>query len=117
MCPAGNWENSQGISVDHHSSTYPVGVVALESAGVDLDICTRRVGHGINCTTLRVVVCPAPGIGAENQDISQNSFGYTYTGGSVAPENTVMHLHIATIGINSSTLEVACPPPGIGAKI
>jgi hypothetical protein len=49
---------------------------------------------------------------------SQNSFGTTYSVGSVALENAGIDLDICTIsGRNSSTLEVACPPPGIGAKI
>ena len=44
--------------------------------------------------------------------------GTTYTVCSVALEGAVMDVHIGTTGgINSSTLEVACPPPGIGAKI
>jgi hypothetical protein len=52
------------------------------------------------------------------QEISQNSIGITYIVGSVALEGAVVDLHIGTTtGINSSTLEVACPPPGIGAKI
>jgi hypothetical protein len=32
-------------------------------------------------------------------------------------EGAVMDLHIGIVSINSSTLEVACGPPGIGAKI
>ena len=41
----------------------------------------------------------------------------TYVGGSIALECGIMNLHIGTrVGINGSTLEVACPPPGIGAK-
>jgi hypothetical protein len=36
---------------------------------------------------------------------------------SVTLEGAVMDLHIAHSGINSSALQVACPPPGIGAKI
>jgi hypothetical protein len=40
----------------------------------------------------------------------------TYYGGSVALKCAVMDLHIGIIGLNSSALEVACPPPGIGAK-
>jgi hypothetical protein len=54
------------------------------------------------------------------KEISQTSFGTTctYIGGSVALEGAVMDLHIGTrVGINRSALEVACGPPGIGAKI
>ena len=36
--------------------------------------------------------------------------------GAIREEYGVVDLHIATIGSNSTTLEVACPPPGIGAK-
>jgi hypothetical protein len=32
-------------------------------------------------------------------------------------EYGVVDLHIGTAGINSAALEVACPPPEIGAKI
>jgi hypothetical protein len=52
----------------------------------------------------------------KDKEISQNSFGTTYSVGSVALESAGVDLDICTIGINSSTLEVACPPPGIGAK-
>jgi hypothetical protein len=44
-------------------------------------------------------------------------FGITYSVDSVALEDGVMDLHIGTIGINSSTLKVACSPPAIGASI
>jgi hypothetical protein len=60
--PRRDMEKSQEISVDHHTSTYPEGAVALESAGVDLNICIPC----INCTALRVVGCPPPEIGAES---------------------------------------------------
>jgi hypothetical protein len=41
----------------------------------------------------------------------------SYTNGRVALEDGVVDLHIGTIlNINSSALEVACPPPGVGAK-
>jgi hypothetical protein len=39
-----------------------------------------------------------------------------YIGGSVALEGAAMDLYNGIIGKNSSTLEVACGPPGIGAK-
>jgi hypothetical protein len=48
----------------------------------------------------------------------ENSFGTTYIGsGSVALECAGVDLDICTKSINSSALEVACPPPGIRAKI
>jgi hypothetical protein len=41
----------------------------------------------------------------------------TYPAGSVTLEGAVIDLYIGTpYGINSSALEVACGPPGIGAK-
>jgi hypothetical protein len=53
----------------------------------------------------------------KDKEISQNSFGTTYSGDSVALENAGVDRDICTVsGINSSTLEVACAPPGIGAK-
>jgi hypothetical protein len=41
----------------------------------------------------------------------------TYIDHAVGDEYGVMDLHIGTISINSSALEVVCSPPGIGAKI
>jgi hypothetical protein len=66
----------------------------------------------INSSTLKVA-CPTPGIGAKKvQESSDTNFGITYLiAGNVAQECGVVDLHISTIGINSSTLEVACPPP------
>jgi hypothetical protein len=46
----------------------------------------------------------------------ETNFGITYIAGGVALENAGVDLDIYTISINSSSLEVACPPPGIGAK-
>jgi hypothetical protein len=52
------------------------------------------------------------------QENSQNTIGITYNGSGVAQEGAVVDLHICTnIDINSPALEVACPPPGIGATI
>jgi hypothetical protein len=57
-----------------------------------------------------------------SREISQNSFGTTYIGSVVALEDAVVDLHddthaVKAVSINSSTLEVACPPPRIAAKI
>jgi hypothetical protein len=40
--PRRDIEESSGIeiSIDHHSSTYPISGLALKNASVDLDICT-----------------------------------------------------------------------------
>jgi hypothetical protein len=58
-----------------------------------------------------------PGIGAKKvQESSQNSFGIIYIVCIVALEGAVMDVHIVPESINSSALEVACPPPGIEAK-
>jgi hypothetical protein len=66
----------------------------------------------------KVVPCGAPGIAAKIQGkFLVNKSGITYKGCKVALEGAVVDLHIRTTGgINSSTLEVAYPPPGIGAK-
>jgi hypothetical protein len=89
------------------------GDVALENGSVDLDICTQ----GIDCTTLLVVACPAPGIGAKKvQESSRTNLGTYKVCSSVALEGAVVDLNSAFISINSSALEVACPPPGIRAK-
>ena len=67
----------------------------------------------------KIVACPPPGIGAkEVQESSETKFGITYSGCSVALKCAVVDLDICTNpSINRSTLEVGCPPPGIGAKI
>jgi hypothetical protein len=94
--------------------TYPISGVALKNASVDLDICML----GIDCSALSVVACPPPGIGAkENQEGPRKSFVITYMEGIVALEGAVVDLHIGKHSIDSSTLEVACGPPGIGANI
>jgi hypothetical protein len=81
---------------------------------------------GINSATpfvrIRITLevgCPPPGIGAKiSRKFLETCFGITYNGGSVALEYGVVDLNSAcSISINGSTLEVACPPPGIGAKI
>jgi hypothetical protein len=61
---------------------------------------------------------PAGNWSRKVRENSQNSFGMAYNGGnSVALEYAVVDLHIGTrLSSNSSTLEVACPPPGIGTK-
>jgi hypothetical protein len=43
--------------------------------------------------------------------------GATHFVSLIAFKRAVVDLHIALINSNSSALEVACPPPGIGAKI
>jgi hypothetical protein len=52
------------------------------------------------------------------KETSEISFGNTYAVASlIALKGAVIDLQIgATLGINSPALEVACPPPGIGAK-
>jgi hypothetical protein len=65
------------------------------------------------------VACPPPGIGAKKvQETSEARFGTTYIGnGSVALECAIVDLRGAVPPEeNSTALEVACPPPGIGAK-
>jgi hypothetical protein len=71
-----------------------------------------------DCPSVLKVVCGPPGIGAKkNQESSRKSFVSTYIGGVVALEYGIVDLHIGiTDNINSSALEVACPPPGIERK-
>jgi hypothetical protein len=51
------------------------------------------------------------------KEIYQDSIEITYIFSFVAFEGAVMDLHIGTSGKNGTALEVACPPPGIGAKL
>jgi hypothetical protein len=60
---------------------------------------------------------PARNWSRKVRGFTQNSFGGTYSVGSVTFKRAVVNLDSALISINGSTLEVACPPPGIGAKI
>jgi hypothetical protein len=46
-----------------------------------------------------------------------DQLGTTYSESAVALENAGVDLDICFISNNSSALEVAFPPPGIGAKI
>jgi hypothetical protein len=64
------------------------------------------------------VACPPPGIGAKKfQEISETKFRTTHLVSAIALERAGVDLDICTIiSINGSALEVACPPPGIGAK-
>jgi hypothetical protein len=50
------------------------------------------------------------------REISRNSFGGTYFGGSVAFKRAVVDLNSANPSKNGSALEVACPPPGHGVE-
>jgi hypothetical protein len=62
---------------------------------------------------------PAGNLTKESSGKFWNRFKTTYSaaaGGCVALEYAVVDLDIGTIGIHSSTLEVVCPPPGIGAE-
>jgi hypothetical protein len=53
------------------------------------------------------------------KEASENSIGITYigSGSSVALEGAIVDLDIGTASINSSALQVACPPPGIRADV
>jgi hypothetical protein len=52
------------------------------------------------------------------QEISGNEKYGTYPWHFIQGETRGMDLHIDTVqSSNSTALEVACPPPGIGAKI
>jgi hypothetical protein len=66
-----------------------------------------------------IIPCGPPGIGAKKvQEISETKFRTTYFVSAVVLERAGVNLDICPFSINnSSTLEVACPPPGIGAKI
>jgi hypothetical protein len=84
---------------------------------MDLHIGTVK---GNNSTTL-LVACGPPGIGAKIRgNVSENKSGITYTDTRrVACTSAVMNLEITIAFIsdcNSTALEVACSPPGIGAK-
>jgi hypothetical protein len=66
----------------------------------------------------QIVPCEPPGIGAKKvQEIFETRFRTTYLVNAIALECAGVDLDICTISINSSALEVACPPPGHRRKI
>jgi hypothetical protein len=94
------------ISQSSFGTTYIASAVALECAGVDLDICTISQ----NSSALEVS-CPPPGIGAKIQgSFSENKSGITYFGRSVAFKSAVINREITTSNCNSTALQVACSP-------
>jgi hypothetical protein len=104
-------EKVQERSADHHSSTYIESGVGVEGRIMD----DKSSIKNVDGSTILEVACPPPGIGARKiQESSQRSFGITYIGGRVALEGAIIDLNIGTTSpsINSSALEVACPPPG-----
>jgi hypothetical protein len=61
---------------------------------------------------------PARNLSENLKEVSRNSFGIAYlVVSNVTLEGAVMDVHIGSRSINGPTLEVACGPPGIGAKI
>jgi hypothetical protein len=82
-------------------------LVALECAVVDFHIAFIN----INSSALQVVACPPPGIGAEiTRNFFEQPWNHLHNNQQRCSECAVMDLHIGTMRINSSALEVACPP-------
>jgi hypothetical protein len=114
MSPAGTSRKVQEIYWAWNYEKYLSRFIRDKTRGIDPDIGTNI---GINSSALKVG-CPPPGHGGKFREISQNRVGTTYVFSTIAVEYGVVDLHIgACEGINSPPLEVACPPPGIGAKI
>jgi hypothetical protein len=62
--------------------------------------------------------CMWPAGNSENfNKMSRNNLRITYNWSGVAFECAGVYLHSALIDINSSGLQVVCPPPGIGTQI
>jgi hypothetical protein len=55
-------------------------------------------------------------LGGKCKQISETRFRTTYKVSAVALKNAGVDLDLCAISINSTALEVACPPPGIEAK-
>jgi hypothetical protein len=51
------------------------------------------------------------------KEMSRNLIGIAYILGSAVLEGAAIDLHVGTPGIDKAALEVACPPPEIGANI
>jgi hypothetical protein len=82
----------------------------------------QRAAIYVDGPSVLKVACPPPGIGAKKvQEISETKFRTAYFVSAVALKSAVINLDFNSTGIsgsaNSSALEVACPPPGIGAKV
>jgi hypothetical protein len=106
------------MSENSFGNTYAISLIAQKGAVIDLQIVITPGGTaGINSPTLEVA-CSPPGIGAKKiQERSRKSFVSTYRAGGVALKCGAVDHRSALMKINSSALGVACPPPGIGAKI
>jgi hypothetical protein len=106
IVPCWTWKKVQEISWDQHSSTYLSGGVALESTGVDLDVCTII---SIDCSALKKF---------HVQETSADHNLSTYDVSGVAVERRIMDNNSSSINANcSSSLEVVCGAPGHRAKI
>jgi hypothetical protein len=71
----------------------------------------------VDCPSVLKVVCGPPGHREISEHFCERNHG-TYRVCLIRDETRGMDLHNDTAGsINSTALEVACPPPGIGAKI
>jgi hypothetical protein len=101
-----NSENSFG-------TTYIFSTVALENAGVDLDICT----HESNNSSALEVACPPPRHSEKSQERSGDHHSSTYVVSGVGVKGRIMDDKSSTFnGDCPSVLKVVCGPPRIGAK-
>jgi hypothetical protein len=110
MSPAGTWKKNQGISRDYHSFTYTVSGVGVESRIMDgKSFSLSEYGS----TVLKVVCGAREHVESSGNFLSKNNGTYHYS--FIRCETRGMDLHIGTTKTNnSSTLLVACGPPGIG---
>jgi hypothetical protein len=120
MSPAKNWGRTVSEISQYSFEITHAGSVALECAVMDLHIETTVKSKSAPLE----VACPPPRTDIEKvHEFSSDNHSYSYPIGSVVLKCAVVNLHngtshVRTIpSINSSALEVACPPPGIGVKI
>jgi hypothetical protein len=60
---------------------------------------------------------PRPDIEQVQESSADHQLSTYISSGAVREEYGVVDLYVGTTGINSTALEVACPPPGHGRKI
>jgi hypothetical protein len=90
-----------------------VAVLLLEVAVMDLN----RALILTNRSTLKVACPPPRHRGNFRKFLQTITHPLTAELAVLLFESAGVDLNMCTISINSSALEVACPPPGIGAKI
>jgi hypothetical protein len=113
MWPGRDTENFQERSADHNSSTYPVRAVGAEGRIMD----DSSSSTNVDCPSMLKWYVARRDI-EKIQETSADHHSSTYPVSAVGVKGRIMDGKISITNVDCpSTLKVACPPPGIGAKI